>query len=64
MVGREEGNIYVLKQSSMAMRIVSFESAINRLFNCVCTSISASLVWLQLRIISKRNVGYVRKLSD
>ena len=44
----------VSKQSSIAMRIVSFESAINRLFNCVCFVISASIMWLQLRIMSKR----------
>ena len=54
----------VSKQSSIATRIVSFESAINRLFNCGCIVIFVSIMLLQLRIIGKRNVAYVRALPN
>ena len=50
----------VSKQSSIATRIVSFESVINRLFNCVCIVIFACIRWLHLRIIQVIDCSYAR----
>ena len=54
----------VSKQSSIATRLVSFESAINRLFNCVCIVIFACIMWLHLRIIQVIDCSYVRALGN
>ena len=57
---REEVDINVSKQLSVLTRFVSFESGIDKFLNCLCIVVFASIMWLQLQIIGKRNVGYVR----